>query len=158
MRIDYSTVEPDLISHFRQLTRELALTAIDAKLRALVELRVSQINRCLYCIHVHTDEALKLGESQARLARLSVWRDSPDYSERERAALAWSEIITMTGRMHDDEMEFENLMILFSEQEIVALGLAVSLANFWNRMAGGFRRVAPIGNKPKAICAEIDQQ
>ena len=140
MRIDYAAIEPELISRFRRLTRELDATSIDAKLRALVELRVSQINRCLYCIHVHTDEALKLGEPQERLDQLSGWKDSPDFSERERAAFAWSEALTATVRIHDDEEEFAILKVLFSEQEIVALGLLISLANFWNRMAGGFRR------------------
>lgn len=144
MRIDYSAVEPGLISRFRQLTVELNTTSIDPKLRALVELRVSQINRCAYCIHVHTVEANELGESLERLDKLSAWKDFPEFSERERAALAWSEALTTSGRMHDDEQQFDDLTIHFSEQEIVALGLVISLANFWNRMASGFRRTPPV--------------
>jgi AhpD family alkylhydroperoxidase len=143
MRIDYAAVEPGLISRFRQLTVELNTTSIDARLRALVELRVSQINRCSYCIHVHTEEAHKLGDSRERLAQLSAWRDSPDFLDRERAALAWTEALTISGGMHDDEQQFDDLTIHFSEQEIFALGLVISLANFWNRMAGGFRRSPP---------------
>lgn len=143
MRIDYASVEPVLISRFRQLTREVEATAIDATLRVLVELRVSQINGCAYCIHIHTAEACKLGESRERLNRLSDWKEAPGYTSRERAALAWAEALTVTGQMHHDEEAFVNLTAEFPEEQVVALGLIISLANFWNRMAGGFRREFP---------------
>lgn len=140
MRIDYALIEPELTTRFRVLTRDLAQTAIAPALRALVELRVSQINHCTYCIQVHRTEAQKLGEDPARLEQLASWRTSHLYTPHEQAALAWAEALTQTGRLHDDEQEYAQLTTLFSEQEIVALGMAVSLANFWNRMAGGFRK------------------
>jgi AhpD family alkylhydroperoxidase len=140
MRIDYAQIEPELTSRFRQLTRDLAQTAIDPSLRALVELRVSQINRCAYCIQLHQAEARHLGENQARIEQLPAWRTSALFTPREQAALAWAEALTHKATVHDDAQEYEQLTNLFSEQEIVALGLVVSLANFWNRMAGGFRK------------------
>ena len=140
MRIDYSQIEPELTSRFRQLTRELAQTAIAPNLRALVELRVSQINHCAYCIQLHQAEARHLGEDQTRLEQLPEWQTSPLFTPREQAALAWAEALTHKATVHDDAQEYNQLTTLFSEQEIVALGFVISLANFWNRMAGGFRK------------------
>ncbi len=140
MRIDYAQIEPELTSRFRQLTRDLAQTAISPTLRALVELRVSQMNRCAYCIQVHQAEARHLGEDQARIEQLPEWRASTLFTPQEQAALAWAEALTHTTTLHEDEQEYAQLTALFSEQEIVALGMAISLANFWNRMAGGFRK------------------
>lgn len=140
MRIDYSKIEPELTSRFRQLTRDLAQTSITPSLRALVELRVSQINHCAYCIQLHQAEARHLGEDQARFEQLPGWRTSPLFSPREQAALAWAEALTHKATVHDDEQEYNQLTTVFTEQEIVALGFVISLANFWNRMAGGFRK------------------
>lgn len=140
MRIDYSQIEPELTSRFRQLTRDLAQTSIAPSLRALVELRVSQINHCAYCIQLHQAEARLLGEDQARIEQLSEWCTCPVFTPREQAALAWAEALTHTATIHEDEQEYRQLTALFSEQEIVGLGLVISLANFWNRMAGGFRK------------------
>ncbi|MFC5453574.1 carboxymuconolactone decarboxylase family protein [Prosthecobacter fluviatilis] len=140
MRIDYAKIEPELTSRFRQLTRDLAHTAIDHSLRALVELRVSQINGCTYCIQLHQGEAQKLGEAQARIEQLAEWRSSALFTPREQAALAWAEALTYKATVHDDAQEYACLTTLFSDEEIVALGFVVSLANFWNRMAGGFRK------------------
>lgn len=140
MRIDYSQIEPELTSRFRHLTRDLSQTSITPNLRALVELRVSQINRCAYCIQLHQAEARHLGEDQSRLEQLPAWRTSPLFTPREQAALAWAEALTHKATVHDDAQEYNQLTTLFSEQEIVALGFVISLANFWNRMAGGFRK------------------
>lgn len=140
MRIDYSQIEPELTSRFRHLTRDLAQTPIDPGLRALVELRVSQINHCTYCIQLHQAEARHLGEDQARLVQLPDWRTSPLFTPREQAALAWAEALTHKATVHDDTQEYDQLTTLFSEHEIVSLGFVISVANFWNRMAGGFRK------------------
>lgn len=140
MRIDYSQIEPELTARFRHLTRDLAQTSIALNLRALIELRVSEINHCAYCIQLHQAEARHLGEDQARLEQLPEWRTSPLFSPREQAALAWAEALTHKTTVHDDAQEYHQLTTLFSEQEIVALGFVISLANFWNRMAGGFRK------------------
>lgn len=140
MRIDYAQIEPELTSRFRQLTRDLAQTSIAPNLRALIELHVSQINHCACCIQLHRAEARHQGEEQARLEQLPEWRTSSLFTPREQAALAWAEALTHKATVHDDAQEYDQLTTLFSEQEIVALGFVISLANFWNRMAGGFRK------------------
>ncbi len=140
MRIDYVEIEPDFIRRFRELTRDLSQLAIDPVTRALVELRVSQINGCAYCIVLHQAEARKLGVSSERLAAVAEWSQHAFFNDRERAAFRWAEALTQTGRIHNDENEFDALRAQFSEREVVALGLVISTANFWNRMAGGFRK------------------
>ena len=140
MRIDYAKIEPEFISRMRQLTGDLSQTALTPGLRALVELRVSQINHCSYCIHVHSAEARQAGEAPSRIEQISDWHTCGLFTPREQAALAWAEALTRTGKIHDDEQDYAQLAVHFSEPEIVSLGLAVSLTNFWNRMAGGFRK------------------
>lgn len=140
-RIDYFKEKPELITKLRAITLEQKDFKLDGKLRALVELRVSQINGCVYCVDLHAREARALGESQQRLDTLPVWHESPFFDEREKAALAWTESLTLIFETHADEAEYEAVRKYFSDTEVVELSLAVSLANFWNRMAGGFRRM-----------------
>lgn len=140
-RLDYFKVKPDFITKMRHLTREEENFKLDGKLRALVELRVSQTNGCDYCMELHTREALALGEKDQRLVDLPNWQDSPLFDDREKAALGWAETITLIPKTnHADENEYLSLLSLFSETEVVELSLAISLANFWNRMAGAFRK------------------
>jgi len=140
-RIDYFKAKPELITRLRTLTAEQADFKLDGKLRALVELRVSQINGCVYCTDLHAREARTLGEGQQRLDSLPVWRESPFFDVREQAALAWAESLTLISQTHAGDAEYEAVRKHFSDPEVVELSLAVSLANFWNRMAGGFRRM-----------------
>ena len=138
-RIDYFKEKPEFITQLRQITREQEQFALDRKLRALIELRVSQINGCAYCIELHTREAQALGETQPRLTGLAGWRDSSSFADREKAALAWAESLSLIARTHHaDEAEYNAVRKYFSDVEVVELSLAISLANFWNRMAGGF--------------------
>jgi AhpD family alkylhydroperoxidase len=146
-RIDYFKLKPELISKFRSLTKEQEGFSLDAKLRALVETQVSLINGCTYCTDLHTREARALGETQTRMDTLPVWRHSVHFSDREKAALAWAESLTMIAKTHAGDPEYQALEKHFSENEIVELSLSVSLANFWNRMAGGFRK-SPLTAKP----------
>jgi hypothetical protein len=140
MRIDYFQHKPEWITRLRELTRELESFSIDPRLRALVELRVSQVNGCGYCVDLHAREARDRGESQQRLDALPVWHDSPFFSDREKSALAWAESLTRISETHAGDAEFDAVRRHFTEQETVELSLSVSLANFWNRVAGGFRR------------------
>jgi len=140
MRIDYFQQKPEWITRLRELTRELESFSIDPRLRALVELRVSQVNGCGYCVDLHAREARDRGESQQRLDALPVWHDSPFFSDREKSALAWAESLTRISDTHAGDAEFDAVRRHFTEQEAVELSLSVSLANFWNRVAGGFRR------------------
>lgn len=140
MRIDYFQHKPEWITRLRELTRELESFSIDPRLRALVELRVSQVNGCGYCVDLHAREARDRGESQQRLDALPVWHDSPFFSDREKSALAWAESLTRISETHAGDAEFDAVRRHFTEQETVELSLSVSLANFWNRVAHGFRR------------------
>jgi AhpD family alkylhydroperoxidase len=125
----------------RKLTLAQTKFSMSARLRALIEIRVSQINGCVYCTDLHLRESRMLGELQQRLDTLAVWRESPFFDVREKAALAWAESLTIISVSHAADMEFNALKSHFSDLEIVELSLSISLANFWNRMAGGFRRM-----------------
>jgi AhpD family alkylhydroperoxidase len=139
-RIDYFNAKPELITKFRALTAEQQEFKLEGKLRALVELRVSQLNGCAYCTDLHSREARERGENQQRLDSLPVWLESPFFDDREKAALAWAESLTLISQTHAADDEYETVRKHFSDLEVVELSLAISLANFWNRMAGGFRR------------------
>lgn len=140
-RIDYFSTKPDFITELRAITKTQEQFGLDAKLRALVETRVSQINGCAYCTDLHSREARQRGERQQRLDSLPVWRESPFFTVRERAALAWAESVTRIAETHAGVAEYQGLTQHFSETEIVELSLSVSLANFWNRIAVGFRKM-----------------
>lgn len=143
MRIDYFQHKPEWITRLRELTWEQESFSVDPRLRALVELRVSQMNGCGYCVDLHAREARDRGESQQRLDALPVWHDSPFFSDREKSALAWAECLTRISETHAGDAEFDAVRRHLTEQETVELSLSVSLANFWNRVAGGFRRQPP---------------
>jgi AhpD family alkylhydroperoxidase len=128
------------------------LVAFDAQLRGadlseslvdLVKLRASQINGCAFCIHLHTREARARHESEERLYLLSVWRESSLYSERERAALRWTESLTQVADTHAPDADYEALQQHFSEPEILRLTLLITTINAWNRIAIGFRSQHP---------------
>jgi AhpD family alkylhydroperoxidase len=140
MRIDYFQLAPAIISKLRTITYEFNQFTIDNKLRVLIEARVSQINGCVYCVHLHLKDARTLGESQHKLDSLPVWYGSPFFDDREKAALAWAESLTELADTQAPEASFTPLKLHFSDLEIVELSIAISMANFWNRMASGFCR------------------
>jgi len=145
-RIDYFLHSPELITKMRNITQGLEQFTIDGKLRVLVETRVSQVNGCVYCVDLHLRESRKLGELQQRLDSLPVWKESPFFDEREKAALAWAESLTNIVQTHAGDAEYRTMKQFFSDLEIVELSISISLANFWNRMAGGFRRMPKLVN------------
>lgn len=140
-RIDYFKIKPELITELRGLTNEQEHFSLEPRLRALIEARVSQINKCVYCTDLHLRAARALGETTQRLDTLAVWQESPFFDERERAAFAWAEALTLIAETHAGDAEYGRLSEHFSETEIVELSISISLANFWNRMAGGFRKM-----------------
>ena len=140
-RIDYFLHAPELITKMRNITQGLEEFTIDAKLRAIVETRVSQVNGCVYCVDLHLKESRKLGELQQRLDSLPVWKESPFFDEREKAALSWAESLTNITQSHAADADYHAMKHFFSDLEIVELSISISLANFGNRMAGGFRRM-----------------
>jgi AhpD family alkylhydroperoxidase len=107
----------------------------------LVKTRASQINGCAYCIDMHTKDARAHGETEQRLYALSAWRESPFYSDRERSALAWTEALTLISEGHAPDSVYEEARRHFSEEELVALSMAIVSINGWNRLAIGFRTV-----------------
>ncbi|HEY6834638.1 MAG TPA: carboxymuconolactone decarboxylase family protein [Pseudolabrys sp.] len=122
----------------------------DEKLLALVKMRASQINGCAFCLHMHSEEALKLGESNERLLLLDAWRESALYSDRERAALAWTEALTKIAETHAPEAVYDEVRGVFSEDELIALSIGIAMINAWNRVAIGFRTQHPSDRKHAA--------
>lgn len=139
MRIAYSQAAPDAIKALSGTRPYIESSSIDAKLRALVELRSSQINGCAYCVDLHSREARQAGESQQRLDCLPVWRETSFYDARERAALAWAESVTLVSQTGVPDAMYEEARQCFSEKELVDLTLIISVINAWNRIAISFR-------------------
>ena len=117
----------------------LRKSMLEPELRELVKLRVSQINRCAYCIIYHRRDALKLGVTERKIHLLNAWQEAPEYSDRERAALAWAEAVTLTSAHHLPDDVYGEGVRVFSEQELVDLNLAVMSINSWNRLSIAFR-------------------
>ena len=134
LRMDLSKIAPDAYRHFLQL-EGLIMQHVDRKMLHLLKLRASQINGCAYCIAMHTDEALRDGEPTERLTLLDAWEESTLYSEKERAALAWVEEVTLIADSGASKESFEALKPHFSEDEIAWLTLAAVQINAWNRIA-----------------------
>jgi AhpD family alkylhydroperoxidase len=141
MRVDYRRVAPEGIAALGKASG--ALLRIEPRLRALVELRVSQINGCAFCLDLHAREARKHGESQQRLDCLAAWHESALFDAREGAALAWAEALTRVETTHAADAWFEPLRAVFSEEEIVELTHVVAVINAFNRIAIGLRNAPP---------------
>ena len=140
-RIAYGQVAPDGVQAMRQLEQYVKQSGLESELLELVKIRVSQINGCAYCIDMHTKDARARGETEQRLYGLSAWRETPFYSERERAALAWAEALTLLAQNSIPNELYEQGRGEFSERELVDLTLGVVAINGWNRLAVGFRSV-----------------
>jgi AhpD family alkylhydroperoxidase len=124
-------------------------SGLERSLRELVKIRASQLNGCAYCIDMHTKDARLAGETEQRIYALSAWRETPFYTDRERAALEWTEAVTRLGDTHVPDEVFERARGHFDEPELVALTFAVIVINAWNRLAVPFR--APAGTyQPRA--------
>jgi len=142
-RIDYTRVFPAGVRAMVGLQRAVDVAELEPRLLELVKIRASQINGCAHCLDVHSKDARALGESEQRLHLLAAWRDAPCYDERERAALAWCEHLTLISEAGAPDAVYEKLEESFSAEEIVALTLAVVAINGWNRLAISMR--APVG-------------
>ena len=133
-RMDITKLAPEAYRHLIALEQTIA-SKIEPRLYHLIKLRASQINGCAYCIAMHTDEALRDGEPTERLTMLDAWEEATLYSEKERAALAWVEEVTLIADSGASKESFEALKAHFSEEEIGWLTLAATMINAWNRMA-----------------------
>src|SRR3954454_6375089 len=128
-RLDYSKAAPGSVQAMYKLEKFVEESGLERRLLELVKTRVSQINGCAFCIDMHTKDARALGESEQRLYALSAWRETPFYTDRERAALGWAEAITLISQSHASDEEFEAARAQFSEEELVKLTLAVITIN-----------------------------
>ncbi|ABS61756.1 alkylhydroperoxidase like protein, AhpD family [Parvibaculum lavamentivorans DS-1] len=117
---------------------------LEHSLLELVKTRASQINGCAFCLEMHTREARAAGESEARLYLLNAWHESPLYTDRERAALEWTEAVTLISETGIPDTAWEAVRKEFSDQEIVDLTVAIGMINVWNRLAVGFRTLHPV--------------
>jgi AhpD family alkylhydroperoxidase len=143
-RISYAKVAPDAFKAMIALNTHVRQSGLEPPLLDLINVRASQVNGCAYCIHMHTLEARRRGESEERLHLLGAWRESPLYTERERAALAWTEAVTLVAQTHVPDEVFAQASRHFSEEELAKLTLAVANINSLNRIAISFRAVHPI--------------
>lgn len=135
---------PDAIKAMMALEASFAASGLEHNLLELVKLRASQINGCAFCIHMHSTALRRHGEAEMRLYMLSAWRESPLYSPRERAALAWTEVLTRVAETGAPDGDYASLQAAFTPAEQVWLTLAIGSINSWNRLQVGFRAAHPV--------------
>lgn len=140
-RLNYTKVAPGGIQAMSKLHKYVEDSGLERSLLELLKTRASQINGCAFCIDMHTKDARALGESEQRLYLLNAWREAPFYTERERAALAWTEAVTLISENHASDEDYAAARGEFSEQELVNLTMAIISINGWNRLAISFRAV-----------------
>ena len=148
MRLSKKSVNPQLFQAVLNLEMKVQASGIDKKLLHLVKARASQINHCAYCIDMHMKEARADGETEERLFLLSAWREAPQFTPKERAALAWTEAVTLVADTNVPDHEWEAVRKQFSEEEVASLTLAIATINVWNRISVSFRTVP--GSPPGA--------
>ena len=141
-RIDHTKAAPGAVQAMMGLEKYVHNSGLEASLLKLVKMRASQINGCAFCLDMHSKDARADGETEQRLYLLNAWREAPFYSARERAALAWTEAVTLIADGHVPDEVFQEARQHFSEQELVNLTLAVVAINGWNRLLISFRAEA----------------
>ncbi len=140
-RLDFYKASSEAMKAMMALEVAVSKLGLEQSLIELVKLRASQINGCAYCVDMHTTDARKAGETERRLYNVSVWREAPFFTERERAALAWTEAMTRLAETHAPDADYEMASAQFSEKELVDLTLAINAINSWNRFGVGFRKM-----------------
>ncbi|HEX7406356.1 MAG TPA: carboxymuconolactone decarboxylase family protein [Candidatus Binatia bacterium] len=149
-RIDYVKVAPEGYAAMLGLERYIHRCGLETSLIELIKLRASLINGCAFCVDMHTKDARAAGESEQRLYAVAVWHEAPFFTARERAALAWTEAVTLLPTSHVPDDVYERARQHFSEKELVDLTLAIIAINGWNRLAVSFRK--PVGTyQPGAL-------
>lgn len=141
-RIDHSKISPDALRAMLNLEQYVRSTGLEQSLLELVRLRTSYMNGCAWCVDMHTKDARAAGESEQRLYAVPVWRDTPFFTARERAALAWAEAVTALGHDGVPDEVFEEARKHFDERELVNLTMALVAINGWNRLNVAFRNEA----------------
>jgi AhpD family alkylhydroperoxidase len=152
-RINFAKVSPAVLKAMFGLQAAVEQSGLEHSLLHLVEMRASQINGCAYCLDMHSKEALAQGESDQRLFLLDAWRETSLYSKRERAALLWCETLTLISERGAPDDVYEEVRKEFSDEELVALSLAIVTINSWNRLMVGFQ--ADVGNYQAGDAAKM---
>jgi AhpD family alkylhydroperoxidase len=140
-RLDYAHTAPDGFKAMLGLEQYARQSGLDLALLELVKMRASQINGCAFCLDMHSKDARAAGETEQRLYALDAWRETPFFTDRERAALAWTEAVTRVSETHVPDQIYESVRQHFTEKELVDLTLVIVAINGWNRLAISFRSV-----------------
>jgi AhpD family alkylhydroperoxidase len=141
-RLNVAKVSPAAYHAMLSLEKYISQSSIEPGLAHLLKLRASQLNGCAYCLDMHWKDARALGETEQRLYGLDAWREAPYYTDRERAALEWTEALTRVTDGHVDDQVYERARKAFSEKELVELAMIAVAINGWNRLAIAFRSEA----------------
>ena len=140
-RLNFYRSNPGAMRAMTALEEWITQSGLEKPMVELVRLRASQINGCAFCMDVHSSDARKAGESERRLATLAVWRETPFFNDRERAALEWTESVTLVADTHVPDEVWERMKPHFTPAELVDLTLLVNTINAWNRFAIAFRKM-----------------
>src|SRR3984885_14103958 len=143
-RMNFYQAAPETMKAMMTLESQIQGSGLEQSLIELVKTRASQINGCAFCINMHTQDARKHGETEQRLYLLNSWRESPVYTDRERAALAWTEAGTLISETGQPDDVYVTVRAQFSEAETVNLTMLIATINAWNRLAISFRAVPPV--------------
>jgi len=146
-RMNFYQAAPDTIKALSALETQVQSCGLEQSLMELVKTRASQINGCAFCINMHTQDARKHGETEQRLYVLNAWDEASIYTPRERAALAWTEAVTLIFETHAPDDVYEEVRKHFSEAETVNLTMLIATINAWNRLAISFRAMPPVRAK-----------
>ena len=140
-RLDFAQASPDVVKAMYALEAAIAKLGLEHSLLELVRLRASQINGCAFCVDMHTADARKAGETERRLYAVSVWRETPFFTARERAVLAWTEALTLIAQQHPSDDAYAALAAELTPAEMVNVTLAIGTINTGNRLAVGFGKM-----------------
>jgi len=143
-RLNANHAAPDAVAALRGVEAYLQRCGLERSLIELVKMRASQINGCSYCLDMHSRDARAAGETEQRLYLLDGWRESPLYSARERAALAWTEALTRVADTHAPDDDYAAARRAFDDQQLTDLTVLIGMINLWNRLAIGFRYQHPV--------------
>jgi len=152
-RMNFYQAAPEAMKAMMALENQIQSSGLEQSLMELVKTRASQINGCAFCIDMHTKDARKRGETEQRLYLLNAWRESPCYTDRERAALAWTEAVTLISETHAPDDVYDEVRAHFSEAETVNLTMLIGAINTWNRLSISFRAVPPVKVSASATAA-----
>ena len=152
-RLNAYQAAPAVMKAMMALENQVVANGLEPALMELVKIRASQINGCAFCLHMHTRDARANGEKEERIYLLHAWRESPLFSARERAALAWTEAVTLVSQTHVPDDVYKQARAEFSEEELVKLTLLVTTINAWNRFAISFRSIHPVNVKAQSSAA-----